>query len=246
VEPVVDAGDEDAAVMPHEEPAWACLDEPAPTQSSAGPFRVKLHLQHMVNQAPQTNVVANLCRKIDVGCASPQLTETSDANGDVVLMIPAAFTGYVRLTRADLMTTSYFFNPAIREDVELPPVQLAQAAVTNGLVSSVISPRTPDPQRGIVLLAAYNCLGAGAAGVVFSSKDADDTTTVFYASGGLPSKTAVETEMSGFGGFVNATQGPFVISGLRTSDQRALGDVSVLVTPGQMTITRFFPVPRAP
>jgi hypothetical protein len=215
------------------------LDVAPEPVSLPGPFKVQMHLQHMVNQMPLKDVTARVCRKLDVNCENPESTELSNENGDVTVTIVKGFTGYVALNRDGLTPTLYFINPTADRDLELGNVQMAEPAVVSGLTTRAGAAQRQD--RGLILFSAYNCDRSTSPGIRFSSKDSDDDTVTFYSSGGLPSSTGSETEMSGFGGFINAPVGIFSIEGQRSSDGRVVGRVSVLLKAGELTITRLVP-----
>jgi hypothetical protein len=220
-----------------EPPEWACLDtEPAPI-SVTGPFQVQAHFQHMARQTAMADVTVRICRKLDVDCVSPESMGMTDANGDVSLSVPANFTGYISANRGDLMATRYYFSPAINADLTIPSIQLVEPQLAKAIVMNASSAPQMD-DRGLVLLSAFDCMLVGAVGISFESADADDDTKTFYAVMSLPSATATETATGGFGGFLNVPAGNFRIDAQRVSDGRKIGEVTVLVRPGELTITR--------
>lgn len=220
-----------------EPPEWACLDTVPPPITTTGRYQVQAHFQHMVSQMAMADVSVNICRKLDVDCATPESTGMTDANGDVALSVPANFTGYITASRTDLMPTRYYFSPAINADLTIASIQLVQPQLAKGIVMNASSAPQMD-DRGLVLLSAFDCMSVGAVGISFESADADDDTKIFYAVMSLPSATATETAMGGFGGFLNAPSGNFRIDGVRVADGRKIGEVTVLVRPGELTITR--------
>ncbi|MDB4987444.1 MAG: hypothetical protein JWN04_2622 [Myxococcaceae bacterium] len=226
-----------ATALPPSE--WTCLDTPPAPTMLPGPFQVTLQAKHMVSQTGLSGVAARACRTLDVGCSAPQGTGTTDADGKVTMSLPAAFRGYVALDRSDLMPTMYFFNPPIDHDQDIGEVQMGEPFIGTGLSQQTGAVQKAD--RGIVLISAYNCQQHGSAGISFSSANADADTTRFYSAGSLPSITASATDVDGFGGFINAPAGGMTIDAVRTSDQRSIGAVSILVKAGGLTITRVSP-----
>jgi hypothetical protein len=220
-----------------EPPEWACLDTPPASMPAPEPLQVQAHYQHMVSQSPMKNVSVRVCRKLDVDCENPESMTTTDTNGDVTLSVPPGFTGYMIADRPDLMPTRYYFSPAVNQDLNIASVQLVELPVAKAVVMSTSGIEQSD-DRGLVLLSGLDCTLVGAVGISFGSADADEQTTTYYALMSLPSATATETASGGFGGFLNAPAGNFRIEGHRASDGRKIGEVVVVVRPGELTITR--------
>jgi hypothetical protein len=225
-----------------EPPEWECLDTMPQAPTASGRLQVQAHYQHMVSQSPMKNVSVRVCRKLDVECTNPESTGMTDTNGDVTLDVPAAFTGYMAAegmstSGVKLMPTRYYFSPAVNEDLNIASIQLVEPALATALVMNA-SMTSQLEDRGLVLLSAFDCMQVGAAGISFESADADEQSKAFYAVMSLPSATATETATGGFGGFLNAPAGNFRIDAKRASDGRKIGEVAVLVRPGELTITR--------
>jgi hypothetical protein len=230
----------DSACKPPEvkEPAeWACLDTRPEPVTPSGPHQIQAHFQHMVSQSPMKDVTVRVCRKLDVECSGPESMAVTDAKGDATLTVPSGFTGYMAMSREDLMPTRYYFSPAVNQDLTIASVQLVELPLVKALVMNASEAPLSD-DRGLILVSAFDCMQVGAAGIEFASADADDESNVFYAVNGQPSITTTETQTGGFGGFLNAPTGNFTIDARRTSDGRAIGAVGVLVRPGELTITR--------
>jgi hypothetical protein len=230
-----------------EPPEWECLDTMPRAPTASGRLQVQAHYQHMVSQSPMKNVSVRVCRKLDVECATPESTGMTDTNGDVMVDVPANFTGYMAADREDLMPTRYYFSPAVNSDLNIASIQLVEFALAKALVMNAsMTPQLED--RGLVLISAFDCLQVGAAGISFESADSDEQARAFYAVMSLPSTTATETATGGFGGFLNAPAGNFRIDAKRASDGRKIGEVAVLVRPGELTITRLMATyqPTAP
>lgn len=224
------------------EPAeWACLDTAREPMSLPGPFVVTMQLTHMVTMSKLKGVNARLCRALDVTCDAPEETTVSDNSGQVTLNVTATFRGYVALDTPGLMPTLYFFNPAIDHDQDLGAIQMGPAAVGVGLSEQAMASPKQQPDRGIVLMSAYDCQSGFAPGISFASSNVDVQTNIFYAIGTFPNVSATETDPDGYGGFINALPGAMTIEGKRAADGRSVGQISVLVKPGALTVTRMVP-----
>jgi hypothetical protein len=220
-------------------PQWSCLSKALPVSTLPGPFHVKLQAMDIVRQTPLAGVTGKLCRKIDVNCATPDATQVSDSAGIISLDVTAAFTGYVWLTRDDLMPGFYFFNPPVDRDTEGLTAQMAPPVV-GGLLAQQVGV-TLDPERGLVLLSSYDCQGKAAAGVSFKMDGAQGS-SVFYAVAGLPNTTVTSTDSQGYGGFLNVSPGTISVTGQLEEDNRELGRISLLIRAGSISYSRMVPL----
>ena len=227
------------------EPKWSCLGRANAQRRDNGPFPVTLHIEDILSQKPLAGVEARLCRKLDVNCDNP-LSDPVVSGDDGVVGFDVwvedpelGFMGYVLLTRDDVMPGLYFFNPPIDRSVEVPAVQLAKQAVASVLVQQVGLPY--EPERGLILLSAFDCEGEPTAGVMLQMDEAHQGAAPFYSVNGLPASTATATDSSGYGGVINAPAGTIALTGRLEDGERVVGKVSLLVKPGSITYSRMVP-----
>jgi hypothetical protein len=217
-------------------PAWACLDT-APTPSTElPPYPVKMHAVDLISRAPVPNVSAQLCRKIDVDCAMPVATATSDSAGSFMFSIDANFSGYVTLLNDAYVPTLYFFNPAVDRAQEIPPISLASPFANAGLLLQLGRQALPD--RGNVVVQSFDCTGQPAADVRYSTPSGDEMTAPFYTVDGLPTATATATDKGGYGGVINLPMGSATVVATLTKPMATLATISVLVRSGAITYTQ--------
>ncbi len=223
------------------EPTWSCLNEPASTPGTGGPFAVALQLVGLVDQQPLAGVTARLCRKLDVDCMEPSEPVVSDENGVAELVVAGGFDGYVTLESDDIAPSLYFFNPPIDRDQHTGPVPLANAAVVRALTSQSGTPALED--RGIVVLTAQNCQSLPAAGVSYAveNTDPDPATKAFYSVAGLPTTSGAATDGSGYGGLLNVRPGTIAVTGRLQESGREMAKVSLLVRPNALTYAQLVP-----
>jgi len=221
---------------------WSCLGSVVWPSASSGSVTATLNLKDLVTQQPIVGVSARVCRKLDTTCAQPIGSDVqSDAAGKVVLQVVAGFDGYVELKMAGAMPGIYFFYPPLNESREVPFVPILSLSALStfaGLVGGQVS-----PDRGHVLLGAYNCLHNPSEGVRFSSPDSDALTFPFYMIKGIPSATAAATDSQGYGGILNLRPGSVTLAGgLLTGE--TIGTEGVLTRAGELTYTTMLPAPR--
>jgi hypothetical protein len=219
------------------------LDYPRTTASKQlESFETTFRVQDILTQEPLSGVVARLCRKLDTDCVVPESTSISDVQGNITFDVPASFTtgfsGYVLLSRDDLLPCLYFFDAPIIDDRKPLVVQLSTLRIATLLANQIGVDFAPD--RGVVLLSAVDCQDEAAAGVSYTSND--DAATTFYSIAGLPNTKATATDANGFGGLLNVRSGPVTISARVGAAQRLLASVELLVRAGAVTYSRVVPL----
>ncbi|HVU05416.1 MAG TPA: hypothetical protein VHE30_26900 [Polyangiaceae bacterium] len=241
-EPKVDAGGSAAAPADAGLDPWRCLDEPEqPTTDAPGPFHVTFHLSDILSQTPQVGVTARACKKLDVDCELPQSDSlVTDENGDVTLDLARGFNGYVEFTGGAIMPGLYFPNPPVHEDESRISVQAVTPGIVGALTKSLGSPQ--DPALGLMLLNALTCDGTGAPHVSYTATGTAAGAVTFYAIGGLPAANAIETDSSGFGGFVNVPPGTVPVTATILPEGRELATVSLLVRANTITYGHLVPL----
>lgn len=185
-------------------------------------------------------VTGRLCRKLDVNCDQPQSDPVvSDSNGVLTFDVTSVFNGYVSLTRSDILPGLYFFNPQVDRDRDIPAVSLVTPAQATGLTAVFGGQQQPD--RGLILLTAYDCSGTAATGVSFSSGNGDTSTVLFYVVGSLPNAKVTSTDTTGFGGFTNMPPGAVAVTGTLAATGEEIGTISLLSKAGAITYSRIVP-----
>ena len=100
------------------------------------------------------------------------------------------------------------------------------------------------PDRGDLIVRAYDCLGQTAEGVVFSSLEGDDSTVPFYMIKGIPSTKQSQTDDSGRGGLLNLPPGSVTLTGRVAATGQEVGTLSVFARAGELTYTALVPAPQ--
>ena len=217
-----------------EEARWACLDEPAQPPLTTGMFQAPFIVQHLVTQQPLAGVHARLCRRIDVTCAAPLGADlVTDASGQVTFSVPGGFDGYVAFDGPDIIHGLFFFNPPVATDLPQAMISIGSTEVIALLALQAGAVQEPD--RGVVLLGARDCTGAPAAGVTFMVSGSDPQAVPFYSEQGLPSGTAQQTDVAGYGGLLNAAAGSVTFTASDVETGRRLGSVTLLAQENAIT-----------
>ncbi|HKO51348.1 MAG TPA: hypothetical protein VJV79_26750 [Polyangiaceae bacterium] len=227
-----------AAGLCGEDPKWSC--DAAPTSTG---YTLTMHLQDAVDSKKVLpGVVAQLCRQLDVACETPVgATVVSDAGGGITMQIEPGFDGYVQLTDSKIAPSLYFLTPPKSGDLDLPMVPLASPLAARGIVVTA-GAKSWLPDRGIVLLNAFDCLGQTAGGITFSLGGAPDPSTViFYLVDNFPTTTGTATDATGYGGLVNVPVGVATIAGTLGPGGRKVSNTSLLIRAGYVSYSSVTP-----
>jgi hypothetical protein len=245
-----DAGADSGRGSGAKDPLWGCMDEPRVVSSAPGPFHVTFHLAGILDSTPIADATAQVCKKIDVDCTMPIATDQSDAMGNVTFDIDKNFSGYVQFQKGtDIVPGLYFFNPPPDHDLDMVSVQIITPGIEAALTKTIMT--TPQMQDGLTLINTQDCNGKGAAGVSIVGEGVDKAgldggppPTLFYSIGGLPNSGATETDMGGFGGFVNLPPGTLAVKGVVSATKRELQTISILIRANAITYAKLVPLGR--
>ncbi len=220
-----------------DDPRWSCMGR-APAATPSGPFRVGLQLTDLVSQAPLGGLRADLCRKVDVACADPVTSVTSDRDGRVTFdSVEAAFSGYVSLSAEGIVPTLYFFNPPVDSDLDVPALSLSTSQSRGALLGQLGA----DTALGDVLLNSFDCAGKPASGISYTLSPSGSGAIPFYLSSGLPTRNAATTDATGYGGFVNVPAGTVTIKATEMKSGRNIQTLTLVVRPGASTWSKVIP-----
>ena len=225
------------------DPHWSCLDaiQAAPNATQeAGLYRVEVPVVDVLSLQPLPGVQAKRCRKIDVECDEPLGDVVlSDEDGLLGYVLETGFNGYLALSGAGISPSYYFFNPPVSRDETMPPIRLASPETVEALTQAV--GMNLQPERGLVVLTAHDCLGEPLAGVSYPSPDGDPDVVPFYSVGGLPTTETVATDESGYGGLLNVRAGTVPLTGVH-AEHGVLEQFSVSVNRGALSYARVVPL----
>jgi hypothetical protein len=219
-------------------PTWACLEETAVDSTPTDKVHVKLTTIDLLSQRPIPGVRLTLCAKLDANCVKSLGEFQSSQSGEIDVEMPAGFDGYFQ-TEGEGLYPMLFFPPNTR--IQRAPGSLPMVAKSffATMFSGVGGPVSED--RTVVMTTALDCLGKPAPGLILSTPQADDKTVGYVLQGGLPSRSAIATDASGAGGFVNINPGTVVINSTMASNNRPVGTVAVQSRPGYITMVLVMP-----
>jgi hypothetical protein len=220
------------------DPTWACLNEQNTDDVASGTVHVVFTGADLLSQKPLPGISLTLCAKLDADCQLPIAQYQSNQAGQLDVEMPAGFDGYFQ-TEGDGIYPTLFFPPNTRKQRASSTLPMVPANFFGGMFSGIGASVSAD--RTVIMTTALDCLGRPAAGMVLSSDETDESTTMYFLQGGLPSKTAPTTDDSGAGGFVNIKTGGAVITSAIAATNRVVGTVAVQTRPGHLTMVLVLP-----
>jgi hypothetical protein len=238
--------------------SWDCVGSvlwPKPDRSRD--LDVTLGLSDVLQGDPFVGVDVKLCARVDLTCAGPKATATSDATGKVNLRMPSGITGfdgYIDMSGGSLGDAGdaifpslwYFVPPYITGGWKgyLQFISMKSMDALAGVVQVNGHSVVLDPTRGHVAIDAMDCGFNAAPGVSISADTADGASVTFYfVNGLLPSASATETDaQTGIGGIVNLPA-PNLTTITAKLGGETYGSIQVYVRPGVLTSVALPPTP---
>jgi len=216
---------------------WRCLEQktPSPQLSPAATTLVTLRLQDLIpRRLPLVGATVVACGAGALTACDPlSRTETSDANGTVILEVPTNFWGYFEVKRSDLDALVYL-PPILAEwSGEIPLL------TTGGLATvAALAGTTLDDSRGHLLLEAKGCFLVDGTGVRFNSPSPSAVGPMYVAGTSLDLR-ATETATSGLGGFLNVPTDPALhVSATVAQFDLPMPTFNVRIEPKRLTYAR--------
>ncbi len=220
------------------DPTWACLDRPDTSEPVKGNVSVSMTMVDLLNRKPLAGIVLTLCAKLDANCLFPISKFQSTETGRLDVEMPAGFDGYFQAEGAGIYPT-LIFPPSTRRQ-RAPSILPMVPASFFGMMFRGIG-ATVAEDRSVILTTVLDCLGRPAAGISIASLQADAQTTTYVLASGLPSRTALTTDESGTGGFVNVPAGSALITSTLAASNRQTGTAGVQTRPGYLSMVLVMP-----
>jgi hypothetical protein len=214
---------------------WDCIGEfPSPTFTDGPGFNGTIRVTEFLTSAALEGVLVKVCYKSDQNCDVPIDEGTTDADGNVPLLVPTDAPHYFDLTGAAVASHMVFLlGPPTAEDFNLPLNALSPE--TLDLFFSVLND-TQLPERGLVGLATIDCQNARAEEVTFELETFDDMTTLgYFTAQGLPDLELTATSLSGLAGANNVPVGSNKATARVASTGEVISDRTFNVRPGYIS-----------
>jgi hypothetical protein len=225
----------EAEVMP-----FICDAKPASTDETV---HLSMMVREFVSQKPPVGLEVSACRKTDVTCSN-ELASFVDSDGSAVieLDLPRGFDGFLEVRSDDALTGLVYFTRPL-EQSQLNRVLGVVAPTTLTLLASV-SNTTVDPETGLVVMQAFDCMDVSVGGIHFEA--GENSGTPFYIVDSAPSLESMVSVRDGssgtaIGGFLNASPGFTIFSARIGVDGPLLGEFNALVRANAITYLDIYP-----
>ena len=206
---------------------------------------VSVHVEQIGSSAAPSGLVVSACRSADVSCAQPEdIAKDTGGSGDVVLLVPSRFLGYIEARSDTTMPQLFYSTRAIVEPTTLQPLRLLTPDLYQRSMRAAGAPESAD--HGLVLLETLDCAGDFVAGLQYEASQPDSFP--FYIVNGTPrvdlDVNAPDPTINGaLRGFANIRPGSVLCSVYFGSSGPLLDEVSVNVRAGTVTQIEIRPSP---
>jgi hypothetical protein len=223
---------------------WSCVSTEAGNpimQNNGPPLDYTIQALDFLSGGTPANMRMRACYRGDVACAHPA-TEylPADAEGRVTLPLTEGFSGFLEIVTDDMVPTLLLFpaplSPELVEALSTQTIALLpfDALAAFGAASAI----DLSPEAGLLSVNAYDCTGAGAAGVRL---ELNAPAVPFTFIDGLPIAYSDTTTDEGTGGFANVFPGLVFVRGYRAGTDDMVGLESVLIRAQWVTVTSLMP-----
>lgn len=210
---------------------WACIDQ-LPPAAATTPVQLKLFVNDVSTAASSNNFAGTpialadvrACGTLDLVCASPLATATSDDGGIAVLTVPPQFRGYYELS-ASGYTSSIISRPPQNDS------EYSQQGVANLTLISLggqLAGVTADPNLGLAIVSVIDCNNAPAANMILDVGEQGPGEKIVYLDKSLPSASAKTTDSTGSGLIYNVQPGTLTVTAKFADTGRAVRSISTL------------------
>lgn len=216
---------------------------PNPAQSS---YSMKLYPVDFVTRKTIPNALVRVCPAGDANCTTPSAMGTTDATGMVTLNVPvvaSGISGYLEISEPNYMTTLSFLGHTDKLSYWANGI-IAPYIVSKAVFAQLIGAVgvTASPTRGHLGFLTEDCGGILSSGISVATSNADAQSIKAYSVAGVPSKTATQTDASGFGFIANVPSGAATVTSTRNG-ARMGSDDGVLFRAGSVTTINVAPTP---
>lgn len=225
---------------------WTCVGAHAPPIAPipGKPIDVSLALTSLLNPGTPFDATAAACSAVDITCATPLASASTDAMGLLSFTLTpsgAGFGGYFQLSGTSVHPSLlYAVDPPIVDDGAV----IAAFAFTDEDFTALGSQTstTIDPTRGAVLASIVGCDGAPGNAVSFSVSNADASSKSFYVAKGTATTAQSMTDPLGVGGVLNVpASGGVVVTATIGKGATTVAQQQVMVRAGMLTIVKLSP-----
>ena len=214
---------------------FGCAELPKPNGEPSKPAVVEQPIFNAISGLPLGSTVARVCSRVDPSCASPFATITSDALGVFSAKVFVGFEGFLELKQTGVDDALLMLDPPIRGDSRRPaaPFPTKEAA---DFYAKQVTGSSIDPTTGYILARSMDCDLKPLAGMTARLATTTAKTKLFFLYNNTPRGDVDQTNEEGALGFFNVPPGTALITVSDTATGRKIGQSSVTVRAGFLTI----------
>ncbi len=225
---------------------FLCRKEAWP-ETSAESVMVRGSIVKLIGRVPYEGLAISACPSLDIECATPTQTSTSDSKGLFTIQVETGFRGHFFVppplaepTLAPLK--AHLFPPPASGSQETPfPFVVTDFATLNQLAT--IANLTIVQGAGVIFFGALDCDGLPIPNVsVTAATTMAETRTIYLSENGVPEPARISTSSSGEGALFNVPPGFVTIRGTHETEG-LLFEQPVLIAADTITVVPIVPSP---
>ena len=226
---------------------WACLGNVTWPMPNPGEIVDVNVATRMATGGPiPDGITVKYCAALDPDCTAPLAGPTPlDSTGKISVQTESGTRGFFEFTGTPIMPNLlYFSQPAFgaASGSNLDePVTLVSPDLFDTLIDK--AGEVADPTRGTLLTVTIDCNAEPAVGVRIESALADAQSKTFYFVGLLPSPTATQTDVQGYGGILNVPPGTETVESYVVETGALIGSSGYQIRAGTLTSVAVEPTP---
>jgi hypothetical protein len=191
-----------------------------------------------ITNEPPAGLSVRACDDVDIDCMRPITPQTgASADGRVRMSLAPGFDGYFEVLSDDTLPTRLYPDGILRGDEDGATLELIDLDTAVALATG--AGLELNPEYGLVLARAFNCVGELSSGVSFAN---DTGGSAFAFIDGLPISGPV-TGGEGLVVFANVPPGFTFIEGTLAGTATAMGSTTVESRPGWLVYADVRPPP---
>jgi hypothetical protein len=220
---------------------WWCENAPVP-DATPGSLKVEMFVNDVSSASSQNSFAGNpipgasiqACTTLDISCATPISSATTNDAGIALITVPSDFSGYYQLMATGFTSAIASRTPQLSdESVQQGMADLALIAAGGGLAGV-----TADPMLATAIVSILDCNETPASNMVITVGAPGPTEKLVYLANSLPSKSATQTDATGSAIIYNATPGTLRLTASFAAGNKLLRSATTLARVGWVTFVQ--------
>ena len=220
---------------------WWCENNPLP-DASPGLLKLAMFVNDVSSASVQNSFAGNpivgasvhACSTLDIACANPIASATSNDAGIALITVPSRFSGYYELMASGFTSAVASRTPQLSDESgQQGMADLALIAAGGGLAGV-----TADPTLATSIVSVLDCNENPATNMLIEVGAPGPSEKLVYLADSLPSASATQTDATGSAIIYNVPPGTLRLTASFASDHRPLRAISTLARVGWVTFVQ--------